>query len=609
MMFDSLSIRARLGFAIGVLVAVIIGTSAATYAREARIEESLGTTATRALVATRSLATARVSLERIRQRHFFHAASKNPQEMAAIEGEIRGIESEIEQALSATESTFAPSDERRTGIQGLRDAIRVYHDTRERELYPLSRKGDTEAALRVIGTTLADAYRHIGDEIERLKASTDRAVDGANASIQRSIEEGRQNSLALSGFGIIIACGLAIWIVRDIVGRLGQLAGVATAVRAGDTRQRAGIGGKDELGVLATSFDAMLDELAMRVTETTRMAEEQKKSRNDLANAVSVYGAVVERVAAGDLTTNIAKTGSDELAALGDNLGRMSGGLRSMALRVQEAVALLGSAAAEIMTTAAEPSSSATETASAVTETVATVEEVARTAEQSTERARTAVEASERSLTVSEGGRNAVEEALSTMDRVRDQMAAIGERMLALSEQAQAAGGITGSVTELAEQSNLLALNASIEAARAGEHGRGFAVVAQEVRALAEQSKRAAGQIRGMLGDIQKSAQAAVLAVEDGSRAVQSAGAAAKRSGERIDELATTISGTAEIVKHTLAATQPVITGMSQITQAMRSIEQAALQASEGTRQTESAARDLNTLSTTLRDVVSQYRT
>ena len=440
-MIDSLSIRARLLIAFGVLVAVILAISAVTYVREAQIEESLATTSSRSFVVTRSLANARVEIERIRQENFYHAMSKDPKELAGIEAATSATEARLDEDLAAAEATFDANDERHASIAALREAIRTYRQERERDLYPISRTLDVEAGLKVIMTTLKATYDRITDTIERLKMSNERVIDDANARMRANIEAGRRTSLTISAIGIILAGGLAFLITRDILQRLGHLAEVAAAVREGDTKQRAKLRGTDELALLGTAFDTMLDELAKTAAETAKLANEQKFGRDRLEKAVAIYGGFVERVAAGDSTTTNVPIGSEELASLGENLGRMSGGLRGMAIRVQEAVALLGSAAANIMTTAAELSSSATETASAVTETVATVEEVARTAEQSTERARTAVEASETSLAVSQAGRNAVEEALSTMDRVRDQMAAIGERMLALSEQAQAAGG------------------------------------------------------------------------------------------------------------------------------------------------------------------------
>ncbi len=96
------------------------------------------------------------------------------------------------------------------------------------------------------------------------------------------------------------------------------------------------------------------------------------------------------------------------------------------------------------------------------------------------------------------------------MNRIREQMEGIAESIVRLSEQSQAIGEIIATVNDLAEQSNLLAVNAAIEAAQAGEQGKGFAVVAQEVRSLAEQSKQATAQVRGILSDIQKATSAAV---------------------------------------------------------------------------------------------------
>src|SRR5207253_8764623 len=125
--------------------------------------------------------------------------------------------------------------------------------------------------------------------------------------------------------------------------------------------------------------------------------------------------------------------------------------------------------------------------------------------------------------------------------RIRLQMEAIAESIAGLSEQTQAISEIITTVNDLADQSNLLAVNAAIEAAKAGEQGKGFAVVAQEVRNLAEQSKQATAQVRTILGEIQRAANAAVLATEQGTRVVEGGMGLTQRAGDVIGQLADTI--------------------------------------------------------------------
>lgn len=350
-------------------------------------------------------------------------------------------------------------------------------------------------------------------------------------------------------------------------------------------------------------------ELARRVEEEQRMAREATARREEIAVALETLGGLIDRFARGDLTAAGQMKGEGELRQLGDNLRTMASALRTMTLRVNEAVSALSGATSEIMATTQQQSASATESAAAVTETVATVDEVTQTSQQTASHASAVASASRRSLEVSASGRQAVDDTVGAMALVKRQVGAIADRILALSEQAQTVGQIITTVNEIAEQSNLLALNAAIEAARAGEHGRGFAVVAQEVRSLAEQSKRATAQVRGILGDIQKSTAAAVLATEEGGKAVTSAVDTAKVAGERIDQLAATIADAARAAELIVTATQQQVTGIGQIAQAMRAIDQATSQTVEGTRQSERAARDLNGLASRLRDAISHYRT
>jgi len=240
---------------------------------------------------------------------------------------------------------------------------------------------------------------------------------------------------------------------------------------------------------------------------------------------------------------------------------------------LKETSAVLASSAAEILAATTQQASGAAESSAAVNETVTTVDEVTRTAEQGAERAKTMSEMAQRALA----------ESVAAMGAVREQVESIAGSIVALAEQAQAIGEIIATVNDIAEQTNLLALNAAVEAARAGEHGRGFGVVAGEVKALAEQSRKATAEVRRILGDIQRATGTAVMSTEQGTKQV----------GITADQVADVVGEAASVGAQIAASAGQQAAGMAQIRQAIGSIQEATQQNLASTRQAEEAAQGL----------------
>jgi len=269
---------------------------------------------------------------------------------------------------------------------------------------------------------------------------------------------------------------------------------------------------------------------------------------------------------------------------------------RAITQQLRETIAQLSASSAEILATTSQVAAGAAETASSVSETTATVEEVKQTAQLSSQKAKFVSDSAQKVAVVSDEGRSSVQGTIEGMQRIQEQMESIAETIIRLSEQSQSIGEIIATVSDLAEQSNLLAVNAAIEAARAGEQGRGFAVVAQEVRSLADQSKQATAQVRTILGEIQKATAAAVLATEQGHKAVETGVKQSASAGDSIRLLGDSVSEAAQAATQIAASSQEQMVGMDQVAFAMENIKQASLQNVAGTRQAETAAQNLHEL-------------
>jgi methyl-accepting chemotaxis protein len=277
---------------------------------------------------------------------------------------------------------------------------------------------------------------------------------------------------------------------------------------------------------------------------------------------------------------------------------------RVITRELRENIAQLSSSSAEILATTTQVASSAAETAAAVSETTATVEEVKQTAQHASQKAKYVSDSAQKASNVSQAGRRSVEEALRVMHRIREQMGSIAESIVQLSEQSHAIGQIIATVNDLAEQSNLLAVNAAIEAARAGEQGKSFGVVAHEIRSLAEQSKQATGQVRTILGDIQKATNVAVLATEQGNKAVEAGVKQSSETDEAIRLLSASINEAAQAATQIAASSHQQMVGMDQVAVAMNNIKEASEQNVAGTRQAELAAQGLHQMGVRLRLLV-----
>lgn len=296
-------------------------------------------------------------------------------------------------------------------------------------------------------------------------------------------------------------------------------------------------------------------------------------------------------------------------AGLEDTVRQRTADLQQAVEGIRDELRVLGTAAAEVLAASSALAASANQTATSVAETSATVEEVRHAAHLATDRAQRVALSAKQAAEICAAGTTAARATADGAAGMREKIQSIGERMIQLTERNHAIAEIVTTVDELAEQSNLLAVNAAIEAAAAREKGKGFAVVAQEVKYLSDQSRQATKQVRGILHDIQQAADAAVMTTEQATKAVEASATQAARAGESILGLSVRVGEAADVAAEIAAASQQQLTGVNQVALAMEQIRSTSTEHARAARRMETAARDLNALGQRLKELAERHKT
>jgi methyl-accepting chemotaxis protein WspA len=420
------------------------------------------------------------------------------------------------------------------------------------------------------------------DSIHALDTQIDAVLNEALSA--RVAMLGREKLLTISWavLGLLVVSLIGIVIMRDITLTLRKVVGVANRIAIGDfTTQVGATDRKDELGALARSFDSMAGSLK----ETVGMAE---------------------RIAAGDLTVTVQPRSEHD--ALGHALSHMVERLSALVGNMKVSGVHVNSSVNQIVATSRQQQATTTEIAATTTQIGATSRQISSTSKTLVKTMNDVSAVAEQSASLAGNSQNGMTRMETTMHQIMDAAGTVNDKLVILNDKATGITQVVTTITKVADQTNLLSLNAAIEAEKAGEEGRGFAVVASEIRRLADQTAVATLDIEVMVKEIQTAVSAGVMGMDKFSEEVRRGMAEVRSVSDQLSQILHNVQALAPQLQAVNEGMQAQSTGAEQITDALTHLAEAVQQTVEALRESNQIIDDLNRAASGMQSGVSRFQ-
>ncbi|NGZ88229.1 HAMP domain-containing methyl-accepting chemotaxis protein [Duganella aceris] len=390
-----------------------------------------------------------------------------------------------------------------------------------------------------------------------------------SSELQRSM-----GMLLIVGGGICVLLALVVGYLLSsaLLGPLSKLTAAVGRIAGGEQSARAEVTSKDELGEVSVAFNHMAQ--AIQDNQARELAE-----TNLLKSKVDSLLGVVSKAASGDLTGKVEVSGSDAIGQLAHGLDRMFENLRALLNNIQKAGIQVTTSATEIAASAKQQEATGIEQAQTSVEILSTTKEISANTSQLLKTMEDATAVADYTTNVTADAQNNLRRMDSTMQHMVTATDSINAKLAALSEKASNINSVLITITKVADQTNILSLNAAIEAEKAGEAGRGFSVVATEIRRLADQTSVSTWDIEQMLKEMQSAVSASVMGMDKFSEEI-------RRSVGEVRQVTDQLSGVMDQVQKLAPQFDVVLQGMQSQAVGAQQISETMMQLNDATQQT-----------------------